>query len=151
MSRSGYTDDYNDEGTGGLWRGAVAAAIKGKRGQALLIEMKAAFEAMPVKELVDNEMEAEGSFCSLGVVGHQRGMNMSMMHPEIGRHFVAKSFGIADAMAAEIMFENDEGYHVPWNSALPREETPAHRWSRMHAWVTAQIKKPGTEEKNNGL
>jgi hypothetical protein len=33
MSRSGYIDEDYDN-TGGLWRGAVMTAIRGKRGQA---------------------------------------------------------------------------------------------------------------------
>jgi hypothetical protein len=42
MSRSG----YDDEGDFGLWRGTVLAAIRGKRGQAFLREMKTAMDAM---------------------------------------------------------------------------------------------------------
>jgi hypothetical protein len=38
------------------WRGAVASAIRGGRGQAFLREMLAAMDAMPVKRLVANEL-----------------------------------------------------------------------------------------------
>ena len=47
MSRSGYTDDYDDgyEWANIRWRGAVKSAIRGKRGQATL---KAILDAMAV-------------------------------------------------------------------------------------------------------
>jgi len=41
---------------------------------------------------------------------------------------VASIFGIAEAMAAEIMFVNDD-----WH------ETPEQRWQRMREWVAEQI------------
>ncbi len=49
MSRSGYDDNYDDEALCNLWRGAVERAIKGKRGQAFLREMRALVSAQ-IKE-----------------------------------------------------------------------------------------------------
>ena len=43
----------------------------------------------------------------------------------------ARHFGIAQAMAAEITYMNDE---YPYQS-----ETPEARWARMRAWVERQI------------
>src|SRR5437868_4429286 len=102
MSRSGYSDDC-DGWAAIRWRGAVAAATKGARGQALLREMMAALDAMPVKELVAHELEAEGSYCALGVVGKARGLDMAKLDPE-DRDQVAEAFGIAPALAAEIVY-----------------------------------------------
>ena len=48
---------------------------------------------------------------------------------------VAPAFGIADAMAREIVYWNDEGG--------PGCESPEHRWRRMREWVAAQIKTDG--------
>lgn len=105
MSRSGYSDDC--EGIG-LWRGAVASAIKGRRGQKLLRELAAALDAMPEKRLIAGELQApSGEFCTLGVLGHARGIDMETMDP-YDRQGVAELFDIAPAMAAEIVFENDE-------------------------------------------
>lgn len=42
--------------------------------------------------------------------------------------------GIARSMAAEIMFQNDEGWDAP------RDETPEHRYERMRRWVGELIR-----------
>lgn len=129
MSRSGYSDDC-----GGWdlirWRGAVNSALNGKRGQAFLIELREAMDVMPVKRLVTDTLEADGEFCTLGVLGAKRGIDMSSIDAHC-RENVSQAFGIAEAMAAEIVFENDE---CGWN------ETPEHRWHRMRKWVESQIK-----------
>ncbi|ENQ7660184.1 hypothetical protein ACEQOL_006537 [Pseudomonas aeruginosa] len=57
MSRSGYCDDL-DNWSLICWRGAVSSAIKGKRGQAFLIELReaAAREADKAhKKAINNE------------------------------------------------------------------------------------------------
>ena len=51
MSRSGYSDEGSSWDTI-RWRGAVAAALRGKRGQQVLAEILAALDAMPEKELI---------------------------------------------------------------------------------------------------
>lgn len=129
MSRSGYVDDLNDWALI-RWRGAVTSALRGARGQAMLRELAAAMDAMPEKVLIANELEAEGDYCALGVLGAKRGISLVQIDPD-DREQVAEVFGIAPALAAEIVFENDEcGWHG---------ETPAQRWSRMRQWVQSNI------------
>lgn len=160
MSRSGYADDC--EGTElAMWRGAVASAIRGRRGQALLRETLAALDAMPVKELIAHELVQEGEFCTLGVVGQARGIDMTAIDPE-DRDAVAQAFGIAPALAAEIVFMNDEAFEDqkwvqveicgPMRSSLwPYEKhsravrvsvqnVEAKRWQHMRDWVAKQLK-----------
>lgn len=127
MSRSGYSDDC-DGWALIRWRGAVTAAIRGARGQEMLRELLAALDAMPAKELVANELEADGKFCALGVLGHKRGVDMTKIDVE-DRSAVAKAFGIAEALAAEIMFENDASTNHD-----------AARWRRVRAWVASHVK-----------
>jgi len=130
MSRSGYSDDC-----GGwdliCWRGAVKSALKGKRGQAFLIELRDAMDAMPAKRLIADSLEAEGEFCTIGVVGAKRGVDMAVLDPD-DREAVGEAFGISPAMASEIVFMNDEG---SWQA-----ETPEQRWVRMRKWVESNIK-----------
>lgn len=57
MSRSGYTEDC-DGWDLIRWRGAVASAIRGKRGQAFLREALAALDAMPEKQLISHDLVA---------------------------------------------------------------------------------------------
>jgi len=130
VSRSGYSDDY-----GGwdlvCWRGAVNSALKGKRGQAFLIELRDALEAMPTKRLIADSLQTEGEFCTIGVLGAKRGVDMTVLDPD-DREAVGKAFDIAPAMASEIVFMNDE---ASWQA-----ETPEQRWVRMRDWITSQIK-----------
>lgn len=134
MSRSGYSDDL-DTWDMIRWRGQVASAIRGQRGQQLLRELAEAMDAMPDKRLIANELECEGSYCALGVVGHARGIDMRSIDPEDSEE-VASVFNIARQLAKEIVFINDEaGY---W------QETPERRWARVRQWVDSKIKEPAT-------
>ena len=133
MSRAGYNEVDGDYTEWNLicWRGAVTSAIKGKRGQTFLREMLAALDAMPVKRLIAADLERDGEVCAIGAVGKARGVDMSKLDPEDSGP-VADTFGIAAAMAREIVYTNDEG---SWNP-----ETPEARYERMRRWVASQIK-----------
>lgn len=129
MGRSNYCED-DDDNTHGLWRGAVSRAIEGKRGQAFLRELAAALDAMPVKELIAEELVTEeGKCCAMGAVALARKLDVSKIE-ETDSGDVGEAFGIARALAAEIAYENDDDFGYG-----PRGETPAQRWQRMRAWV----------------
>lgn len=167
MSRSGYHDDL-DTLELGRWRGRVASAIRGKRGQKLLRDLLAALDAMPEKRLVSDVIEVsaeadekhaqewvktfndpeaaeryrkhyvetrppeykEGDVCALGALGRVRGLDLSALDPEQPEG-VAAAFDIAEPLAREIVYMNDEAV---W------KETPEQRWARMREWIAAQIK-----------
>ncbi len=134
MSRSGYHDDLGDLELG-RWRGQVASAIRGKRGQALLRDMVTALDAMPDKRLITSELESDGEVCALGALGRMRGIDLAVLDPE-DPDGVAAAFNIAQQLAREIVNENDETWH---------EETPESRWARMRRWAEANIIKPKVE------
>lgn len=147
MSRSGCSEDMDDQWQFIRWRGAVASAIRGKRGQAFLREMLSALDAMPEKKLIARELETEGGVCAIGSVGRARGLDMSEIDPE-DYSTVAFKFGIAEPMAQEIVFMNDEatwwetddaGKAVREGDSFKRI-TPEGRWRAMRAWVANQIK-----------
>lgn len=128
MSRSGYSDDCENLA---LWRWAVERAILGTRGQAFLKRLRARRLMKRVKRLIAHEFENEfGEVCALGAVDPQCAVD-----PD-DREAVAKHFGIAPAMAAEIVYMNDE--HGAWHKRR-MNETPEERWARMRAWVDRQI------------
>lgn len=130
MSRSGYSEDCENVS---LWRGAVASAIRGKRGQALLREMLTALDAMPVKRLICGELVTPaGECCALGAVALARGLPTDCVDVH-DRAAVAALFGIAPALAAEIEFENDGDFC--WQTT-----TPEQRFTHMRAWVAARLK-----------
>lgn len=131
MSRSGYSEDCDDQWAHIRWRGQVASATKGKRGQKLLTELADALDSMAVKELITNSLKDEnGNFCTLGVLGAKRGLDMSGIDPERSE-VVADAFDIAEPLAREIVFENDENTHYM---------TPSERWEYMRKWVQRKIK-----------
>ena len=134
MSRSGYSDSC--EGWALIrWRGAVNAAIRGKRGQAALQEIAQALDALPEKRLAANSLAtAEGDFCTLGALGRARGMDMSSIDAD-DREAVANAFGIAEAMAAEIMYMNDENPFFYGSSPDAGEK----RWHYMRKWVADHL------------
>ena len=132
MSRSGYSDDC-DGWSLIRWRGAVTSAMRGKRGRDLLLELRDALDAMPEKVLIAHELvDADGDFCTLGVIGQARGLPLKDIDPEDSDQ-VAKLFDIAPALAKEIVFMNDE---AAWY-----DETPQQRWTRMRNWVERAIAK----------
>lgn len=131
MSRSGYSDDYENDWQWICWHGAVASAFRGKRGQAFLKEMLDALDALPEKRLVSNELIAEGEVCAIGAVGLKRNVDLAALDPE-DYICIANTFGIARTMAQEIMYMNDTYFYY--------KETPEHRWQRMRDWVASKIK-----------
>lgn len=139
MSRSGYHDDDYDPWATIRWRGAVASAIRGKRGQAFLREALAALDSLPAKRLIANDLivtegdgglAEEANVCLIGAVGLQRRLDMREIDPE-DNETVAGAFGIPHALACEIMWTNDEG---AWS-----KETPEDRFLRVRAWVISKI------------
>ena len=130
MSRSGYSDDCSGWDLI-RWRGAVRSAIRGKRGQQFLRVLLAALEAMPEKQLIANELEADGKVCALGAIGRARHLSMQDLDPYDDDQ-MASTFGIAPALAKEIMFLNDDDFY-------PTNETLEARWSRMRKWVSSQL------------
>jgi hypothetical protein len=136
MSRAGYSEDC-DQWSLIRWRGQVASAIRGARGQAFLRELIAALDAMPEKRLVKDVIEEAGNVCAIGSVGLVRGIDMTKLDPE-DPEGIAAVFGIAPQMVREIEFMNDE---ATWRGE------PAERWLRMRAWAVDNLKK---EEVANG-
>ena len=132
MSRSGYSDDWDVDNWAMIrYRGAVMSAVRGKYGQAFLRELIKALDALPEPKLVAGDLQREdGSVCALGAVGKARSLDMSELDPE-DIESVADQFGIADALAKEIVYMNDEQHY---SSAY-------HRFERMRRWAIANLKK----------
>lgn len=158
MSRSGYDEDYGDDDplALGRYRAQVASAIRGKRGQALLRELLAALDAMPDKRLVAGDLEADGQFCALGVVGKARGLNLASIDTYDVESLGSK-FNIAEQLAREIMWVNDEHVYPyrwvdvevcgplrPWDHRYTQirvvnDEAGSQRWQQVRKWVEAHI------------
>ena len=133
MSRSSYSEDY-ETWDWIRWRGAVASAIRGKRGQLFLKEMVAAMDQLKEKRLIADTLCKRGEFCAIGTVGAARQMEMKV--DDFDRERIAQMFGISPALAAEIMFMNDEAV---------LSETPEQRFTRVRAWADQQLIPEPTE------
>ena len=133
---------------------------------------------MPVKELYAGAFQRPGGeFCALGVLGRARGIDMSHLETDPEDDFcenpadsglVASTFGVAESLAREVMFRNDDivddwrwvsveiagpvrGYKAPrdrekewpeWHKRsvrVPVPNAPAMRWRSVRAWVARQI------------
>lgn len=164
MSRSGYTEDIGDPLAHGRWRQAVRRAVDGKRGQALLRDMLEALDAMEDKRLWPGSFQtADGEFCAFGALAHYKGVRVDDLGDEDDAAEVGQRFGVAHAMAAEIMYLNDEylanptkwieveicgpvrPYWPDWGKhrrevAVSNERHARERWERMRAWVVEHLK-----------
>lgn len=128
MSRSGYSDECDYMA---LYRAAVERAICGKRGQVFLRDLVAALDALPVKRLIADELQApNGEVCALGALGVKRGLPIQGLDPhepcEVGH-----AFNIARSLAAEVVYVNDE---------MDTQETPEQRWERMREWAVGNLR-----------
>ena len=132
MSRSGYSDNIDDNWALIRYRGRVASATRGKRGQSLIRDMIAAFERMRSKSLCShNLMSAYGEVCALGAVAQHRGIDVRGMDPRCPEA-VAAMFDIAEPLACEIVFENEDEWG--WSN-----ETGRQRFARMQRWAERNL------------
>lgn len=135
----------------------------------MLRELVQALDALPAKRLAAGSLvTADGEVCTLGALGRARGMDLAPLDPE-DREAVAKAFGVAEALAAEIMYLNDEegpqeqtafnfrvcGPMRPWESHTQlryrwNEQAGAARWSQMRAWAVANLKTAHTATTQQG-
>ncbi len=127
MSRSGYSDDCENVA---MWRGVVASATRGKRGQVFFRALLAALDAIPDKRLVEGDLETEeGAVCALGCLGKARGVELGQVdtydYDQLG-----ELFNIAPQLAQEVMYVNDESWRVT---------TPEARWLEVRTWAARQI------------
>lgn len=128
MSRHGYSDDCENIA---MWRGVIASATRGKRGQAFFRALLEALDAMPDKRLVAHELQTdEGSVCALGCLGKARGVDLDSVETEDWSK-LGELFDIAPQLAQEVMYVNDEDFRG--------RHSPEERWHVVRNWAARQI------------
>lgn len=136
VSRSGYTDDC-DGSELAMWRGVIASASRGKRGQKFFRDLLSALDAMPKQELIAGDLETtDGEVCALGALGRRKGVDVESMDT-YDWSGLSETFDIAPQLAQETMYENDDGGPISWPT---KTESPAERWKRMRAWAVKNIR-----------
>jgi hypothetical protein len=129
MSRHGYSDECENVA---MWRGVIASASRGKRGQAFFRALVEALDAMPDKRLIADELQTEdGEVCGLGCLARVRGLDLRGVDAEDWSK-LGEIFDIASQLAQEVMFMNDAGTCGPW--------TPENRWRFVRDWAARQIR-----------
>jgi len=148
--------DYDGEGIPPqLWWRAVLNTLRGRRGQAVLWELKEALLSLPQPRLITGAVVREGEVCALGALAAHRLTKGpistkgylgratvrtlkeledelgSSLEDELGTVEFGQAMGLVRALAWAISYENDEG---TW-----KEETPEERYRRVLAWVEEQI------------
>lgn len=145
MGRSGYQEDfdYEDPLAFARWRGQVASAIRGKRGQQFFRGLIEALDAMPQKRLIKDQLVSkDGEVCALGQLGRHQGKDMSKVD-EWDWDGLGGMFNIAHQLAQETMYINDEeGYDT---------ETPEHRWARVRRWAEHNLRKNQDETSDSKI
>jgi hypothetical protein len=141
MSRSGYVDELGDieQRDYAMWRGRVASAMRGKRGQEFLRKCLAALDAMPQKRLIADVLVHGDEVCTLGAAG--KAMNipgLEKLDPE-EHEMLGLFFDVAPCLIQEIEFENDEVNRTSWIGDIRVEETPEKRFERMRKWLVDHI------------
>lgn len=139
MGRHGYVDDCDQTWDWVRWRGAVASAIRGKRGQAFLKELLDSLDAMPVKRLIAKDLvTTEGEVCAIGSVVVNRGLNVAEL-PVSCYETIAEKLGINSKLVQEIEYINDEtNYYVENNEYF--KMTPEKRFEHVREWVIENLR-----------
>jgi len=158
MSRHGLTemDDYDTESIlqYGRWRGRVASATRGRRGQVFLRQLIAALEAMPYhkRELAPNSFQTtSGCRCALGAALAAKGVALpDAFNPSVGdpcerddavedlSYELSVKLDIAEVLAQEVMWVNDE-FSV-WRGPVDHPQYERRkRWAMVHRWATNRL------------
>ena len=142
--RSGYSDEYDGRDYA-MWRGRVASAMRGKRGQQLLRDCLAALDAMPAKRLIPELLVDGEDVCLLGAVGKLRKIpDLEKLDPE-DHDRLGNLFDVAPCLIMEIEFENDERLGEVERAVEGRsgtymlKATPEDRYDRMRKWLLDHI------------
>lgn len=158
MSRSGYVEDFDcdDDLAHGRYRGQVASATRGKRGQTFFKDALDALYAIPVKELEAKSLRTEdGGFCTIGAMLKHREIDMSEFYDDDDDQcdHLSGKLDVAHQLVREVIWANDEHplyswgqMHYEWRIELGKSvytaafgETKAERWFRMRDWLKSKI------------
>jgi len=170
MSRSGYSDDCEDNWSWICWRGAVKSAIRGKRGQAFLRETLAALDALPERKLIAKDLiktdkpkdpDALDPFyrwpnARSRKYGNPDALWMWDVDNDVGAVCTLGAVGVARNIDMTGVDPEDHEsvaglFNIPHTLACEimfmNDEawwrcTPEERWVKMRAWIESEIRKP---------
>lgn len=141
-----------------FWQQAVKNALRGRKGQVILRELREALLALPEPRLIGGSVALEGHVCAIGALARHRlqsgpiELKGGFFEPErrvasledleerfgnwiddeTGTVELGQAMGLVRTLAWEIAYQNDErgpGLH----------ETPEERYQRVLAWVEREL------------
>ena len=156
MSRFGDCEDDGEGPSPVLWQQTVANALRGRRGQAVLRELREALLGLPQPRLIVGALVREGEVCALGALAGRRlaagpltlkgcgdetriATSLAELEAMVGQEAqdefsimeFGRQMGLTGALSWAVAFENDEG---SWN-----RETPEQTFRRVLYWVDRQL------------
>lgn len=153
--RLNYSDDEDFSGQFALWRANCDRSVAGKRGQAALRRLEAALVAMPDKRLIRETLQDDhANVCALGALARHEGclgpQDFDSDVEEFGESVLKFPRMVAWAVVAEndmtldYEYRTAEGpsryYYDAPGISVRIEVTPEERYTKMLAWVRAQLK-----------
>ena len=129
--RLNYSDEESFPGLFDLWQANIDRCLKGKKGQAALLEFREALLALPEKRLIADALyDEEGSVCAVGAYGAYKGVNLNDCDPDYETDEAGFKFGLPRLVAWKLVELND----IEFDQCSPEE-----RYTRMLNWVEGRI------------
>lgn len=151
MSRFDFDGDGEEyPGEYALFEANIDRALAGKRGQAILREMKAALEALPHKRLCQGRLADDGEVCVLGALCVKRlrdtGLTFEEAVEKAEREYAEMD---AQALADTAGSRMKLGFHLAWKTMYANDElgenyksktTPEKRFENVMNWINSNLK-----------
>ena len=149
--RVSFREDEDRPGQFALWEANCQRSIKGRVGQRELRELEAALLALPEKRLIRGLLTDDaGGVCSIACYAQHKGLDLSKVDREDESDEVGIRAGMPRLVAWQVVAMNDLHLDTVWEVAhgpverghgtyLVREMTPEERYTKMLAWVRAQL------------
>jgi len=154
--RLNWCDEEERPGQFALWDANCRRSLRGKAGQASLLELEAALLALPEKRLIHGALtDDEGGVCAIACYAKHKGVDVSKFDPEYESDEVGIAAGMPRLVAWQVVALNDIHLDTVWEVAdgplnrwdatyrggipLVREMTPEERYEAVLKWVRKHI------------
>jgi hypothetical protein len=135
--RISYSEDEDYPGQFELWQTNCERSLRGREGQAELMELHAALLALPDKRLIHGSLvDEDGEVCAVGAYAKHKGLDLQKFDPEYDTDEVGIEAGMPKLVAWKVVEMNDMELHSRF--------TPEERYTLMLAWVESKLPRAET-------
>lgn len=147
-----YDEYFNNQGE--FWWANVQRALKGRKGQKALRELRDAMLALPEPKLISGRLATEdGHMCAVGVLAVHRRVSKGERREEVMRELAQLITvdedgydydGDGDLKTAESGVKVGLTFALAWqlgsvNDSYVRDETDEQRYERVMRWIDEQL------------